>query len=307
MSRVGFFIVLLSCELSITSYCMVGLPGLVLWKAAVGDFAATVHCLLAAAPLAYIIAICSHWYSASQSASDSTPDRKSRLSRLLPTSETKMELEHVVPGMRLHLAVKSISADDVDAMFKIHRLIFVAFGVGQALALLMLHFQSGTYKRADGTEGVVQALTWKMWKLEWIVVGTFGLALLIELAATLSPLIKHLHQSIKMEGITYNSKKLFMYERVKWLAMTYKTSRESIDRWAEDNTALPCNRSTAGTSNPTSYQRSVVKEDEAVRSYRANLKKEVEFLAGTINVPADVLDLEMIDHFRRELFRSRVI
>jgi hypothetical protein len=179
MSRVGFFIVLLSCELSITSYCMVGLPGLVLWKAAVGDFAATVHCLLAAAPLAYIIAICSHWYSASQSASDSTPDRKSRLSRLLPTSETKMELEHVVPGMRLHLAVKSISADDVDAMFKIHRLIFVAFGVGQALALLMLHFQSGTYKRADGTEGVVQALTWKMWKLEWSEDATFGLALLI--------------------------------------------------------------------------------------------------------------------------------
>merc|ERR1711939_965585 len=75
------------------------------------------------------------------------------------------------------------------------------------------------------------SLQWTEWKMEWIVVGTGGLSFLIELFAILTPLIASLRKSIRLEGLTYNSKKLFTYERVKWLVLAHSTGQTALKRW----------------------------------------------------------------------------
>jgi len=268
MSRIVFFLALLSAEMAIMSYVLNFLP---LWHKAAGELKPIAHALIVISPVAYAGAVASFfWFDGK------VPNVANRLGQYLKFSRPELLIEHWMVGCRMFLAIKSISEDDVAAFFLVHRLTAVVFSLFQALLLTILHFQE------------VDPVTWRDWNLEWLVVGSAAFNFLIE-AAAMSGLANGLKRSIKMEALVYNNKKIAMFDRVTWMVTCNTSAKTAAPRWCSCAPGLA-----RGNSSVSSLTRRInVTPDKAVLAFRESIETEIHLWAA-LTPELRTLDMEML-------------
>jgi hypothetical protein len=272
MSRILFFMALLSAEIAVMSYIMNAKP---LWDRAAGELKPVCHALIILSPVSYAGAIISFYCFGS----DDEPEDQgaagagARLRQYLTFAKTELLVEHWMMGCRMFLTIKSISEEDIAAFFLVHRLTAVVFSFFQGLLLAILHFQE------------VEPLTWRDWNLEWMVVGSLAMNFLIEATAMVG-LVDRLKRSIKMEALVYNNKNLAMFDRVNWIVTANAASQTAATRWNANGVY------TNGSQQSMSRRVNVMPDIE-VTSFRESIEQEVKLWAGDTKNSLELRPLEM--------------
>jgi len=293
MSRIVFFLALLSAEMAVMSYVMNAVP---LWNKAAGEMRPVSHALIILSPVAYVTAIGSFFFFQGEEPEDEQGGAASRLRRHLRFAKTELLIEHWMVGCRMFLAIKSISEEDIAAFFLVHRLTAIVFSFFQGLLLTILHFQD------------VEPLNWRDWNLEWLVIGSVGINFLIE-AAALSGFVLKLKHSIKMEALVYNNKKLAMFDRVSWMVLANSSAcgksesqRGAEARWVGEGAF-------ADIASASSLSRRInVAPDVEVTAFRLSIEQEIRLYAGdsTNSLALGVLDMEMLVDLQHLMQRRHI-
>jgi len=208
---------------------------------------------------------------------------------------------HVVPGLRHALVLSSVTQEDVDAIFRVHRLTFFLFCVLPMFVLAILGFQDEN------------PLYPSQWAMDYVALVSCGVSLCLEIVS-FSSFVRILKQSIKIEAMEHNRKSTSLRQKASWMVLVYNLAKPHASRVFDDKSSSGSRRSSrcstrcSSAGRNTAFNRGLWGEEEPTEivTFREKIHLDIVWYMGE-KYQGDHAFLRLFDLTHQEDLRNQLL